>query len=132
MIRYLELEEVLQLHRLVIAHSGGAEGIRDSGGLESALAQPRMVFDSQELYPSLAEKAAALGFSLINNHLFIDGNKRIGHAAMETFLILNGVEIQASVDEQERTILQVAAGQMNREAFVIWLQSQLSAAADLP
>src|SRR6266571_3420897 len=101
MIHYLTVEEVLELHRMALEQSGGLGGVRDLGGLESALAQPQMTFGGQELYPSLAEKAAALGFSLICNHPFADGNKRVGHAAMETFLVLNGYELTAGVDEQE-------------------------------
>lgn len=125
MIRYLTVEEVLELHRLVLEKSGGLVGIRDLGGLDSALAQPQMAFGGQDLYPSLAEKAAALGFSLVCNHPFADGNKRVGHAAMETFLVLNGWELVAGVDEQEQVILRVAAGSMKREGFTAWVQSHL-------
>ena len=122
MMRYLTLIEVLELHRRIIAQSGGTLGVRDFGLLESAIAQPRMTFAGEELYASLSEKAAALGFSIIMNHPFIDGNKRTGHAALETFLVLNGMEISASVDKQENVILVIASGKMNREAFVEWLQ----------
>lgn len=122
MIRYLTLVEVLELHRWILEQSGGASGIRDVGLLESAIAQPRMTFGQQDLYPNLLEKAAALGFSMIMNHAFIDGNKRIGHAVTEAFLILNGIEISASVEEQERVILAIAAGTLGREKFVEWLQ----------
>jgi death-on-curing protein len=125
MIRYLTLEEILELHRLVLEQSGGLAGVRDLGGLESALAQPQMTFGGQDLYPGLAEKAAALGFSLVCNHPFADDNKRIGHAAMETFLVLNGWELAAEVDEQEQIILQLAAGSMKREEFTGWVQSHL-------
>jgi death-on-curing protein len=125
MIRYLTVEEVLELHRLVLEQSGGLDGVRDLGGLDSALAQPQMTFAGQELYPSLAEKAAALGFSLIGNHPFLDGKKRVGHAAMETFLVLNGWELTAGVDEQEQVVLQVAAGRLKREEFTAWVQSHL-------
>jgi death on curing protein len=97
MIRYLTLEEVLELHRLALEQSGGLDGVHDFGGLDSAVAQPQMAFGGQELYPSLADKAAALSFSLVCNHPFIDGNKRVEHAAMETFLVLNGWEIAAGV-----------------------------------
>jgi death-on-curing protein len=97
MIRYLTLVEVLNLHRQIIEQSGGALGIRDLGALQSALAQPRMTFSGEDLYSTLVDKAAALGFSIIMNHPFVDGNKRTGHAAMETFLVLNGLEISASV-----------------------------------
>ena len=116
-MRYLTLREVLELHRRIIAQSGGSLGVLNFGALESALAQPRMTFGREELYPSAAEKALALGYSLIKNHPFVDGNKRTGHAAMETFLVLNGFEIEASVDEQERVILAIASGQMDRAAF---------------
>jgi len=84
-----------------------------------------MTFDGQELYPTVADKAAALGYSLVMNHPFVDGNKRVGHAAMETFLVLNGHEIAASVDEQERVMLGVAAGTISREDFTVWVRSQL-------
>lgn len=109
MMRFLTLIEVLALHRMVIEQSGGAFGIRNVGLLESAIAQPRMTFGGEDLYPSLLEKAAALGFSIIMNHPFVDGNKRTGHAATETFLVLNGMEINASVDKQERLVLAIAA-----------------------
>ncbi|MDA0265597.1 MAG: type II toxin-antitoxin system death-on-curing family toxin [Cyanobacteria bacterium] len=112
MIRFLTLIEVLELHRQIIEQSGGAFGIRDIGLLESAIAQPRMTFGGEDLYPSLLEKAAALGFSIIMNHPFVDGNKRIGHAATEIFLVLNGMEINASVDEQERMVLAIASGEL--------------------
>jgi death-on-curing protein len=125
MIRYLTLEEVLELHRLALEQSGGLDGLRDLGGLESALVQPQMAFGGQELYPSLADKAAALGFSLVCNHPFVDGNKRVGHAAMETFLVLNGWELVAGVDEQEQVILRLAAGGLKREEFTAWVHSHL-------
>ena len=79
-------------------------------------------FDGAELYPTLVDKAAALGFSLIQGHPFIDGNKRIGHAAMEVFLVLNGFELRASIDEQEAVVLALAAGNMTREVFADWIR----------
>jgi death-on-curing protein len=81
-----------------------------------------MTFGGEDLYSSLFEKAAALGFSIIMNHPFVDGNKRTGHAATETFLVLNGMEINALVDEQEHVVLAIASGKMEREIFVEWLQ----------
>ncbi|MEG4118398.1 type II toxin-antitoxin system death-on-curing family toxin [Microcoleus sp. N9_B4] len=122
---YLTLEQILDIHHQVIGQTGGGLGITNRGLLESAFAQPKMTFGGQELYTTLAEKAAALGFSLIKNHPFLDGNKRTGHAAMEVFLILNGFEINANVEEQERVILQVASGEMTREEFTHWLQSAI-------
>ncbi|AFY79353.1 death-on-curing family protein [Pleurocapsa sp. PCC 7327] len=127
MMRFLTLIEVLELHRRVIDQSGGTFGLRDVGLLESAIAQPRMTFGGEDLYPSLLEKAAALGLSIIINHPFVDGNKRTGHAAMETFLVLNGMEINASVDEQERVVLAIASGELGRKAFVEWLQKNTTA-----
>lgn len=121
-MRYLTLVEVLDLHRRIIEQSAGAMGIRDLGLLESAIAQPRMTFGSEDLYSTVIDKAVALGFSIIMNHPFVDGNKRTGHAAMETFLILNGLEISASVDEQEQVILALASGVVGRETFTEWLQ----------
>ena len=120
-MRYLALAEVLELHRRIIESTGGADGVRDLGALQSALAQPAATYGGQDLYPSLPEKAAALGFSLIQNHAFVDGNKRVGHAAMETFLVLNGAELDSAVAEAERTILDVAAGHLKREAFTEWV-----------
>ncbi len=77
------------------------------------------------MYPALVEKAAALGFSLVQGHAFVDGNKRVGHAAMETFLILNGSEIDAPVDDQERLILDLAAGRIGRSHLVDWLRQHV-------
>jgi death on curing protein len=121
-MRYLTVGEVLELHRQVITRTGGSAGVRDQGALESAVVQPCMPFSEEDLYPTLVEKAAALGFSLIQNHPFVDGNKRVGHAAMEMFLVLNSYQIVASVDEQEQIILQVVAGKLKREGFTDWLR----------
>lgn len=122
MIRYLFLAEVLELHKSVIERWGGAIGIRDLGALESALAQPRQSFAGQDLYPDITSKAAALCYSLVLNHPFVDGNKRIGHAAMETFLIVNGYELRATVDEQEQLMLELAAGNLSRDIFAEWVK----------
>jgi death-on-curing protein len=124
-IRYLRLVEVLDLHHQVIQQSQGIMGIRDLGSLESAIAQPRMTFGGQDLYPKILDKASALGFSIVMNHPFVDGNKRTGHAAMETFLVLNGLEINAFVDEQEQVILALASGKLERNAFTNWLSKAL-------
>ncbi|MBL6987007.1 MAG: type II toxin-antitoxin system death-on-curing family toxin [Methylobacter sp.] len=124
-MQLLTLGQVLKLHQRVIEQSGGAMGIRNQEGLESALAQTRMSYADQEQYPTLIEKVAALGFSLINNHPFVDGNKRIGHAALEVTLLMNGYEIQADVDSQEVVILAVVASNINRQGFLEWLQGHI-------
>lgn len=125
-MRYLTLGEVVELHQRVLAASGGASGVRDLGLLESALAQPKATFGGADLYQTLPDKAAALGFSLVANHPFLDGNKRVGHAAMEVFLVLNGYEIEASVDDQERLMLDVAAGAIDRATVARWLEKHVT------
>ena len=124
-MQFLTLKQILILQQRVIERSGGATGIRDKNILESAVAQPYMSYDGRDLYPTLIEKVSALGFSLINNHPFLDGNKRIGHAAIEVTLLMNGFEIQADVNEQEGVILAIAAGEMTRESFLKWLQKHV-------
>ena len=121
-MNYINLDKILALHNHIIETSGGSAGIRDHGGLESAIAQPRMTFGGQDLYPTVEEKASAFCFSLIQNHPFVDGNKRVGHAAMEVFLISNGYRIDATVDMQEQIILGVASGEVSREQLVKWLK----------
>jgi death-on-curing protein len=96
--------------------------VRDIGALLSAVAQPRVSFAGKDLYPTLEEKAAALMFSLIQNHPFMDGNKRLGHAAAEALLALNGVQLLASVDDAEKVVLEVAAGKCSREQLLSWVR----------
>ena len=122
-MRYLTFAEVLYIHEQVLARSGGHPGLRDLSALESALSQPKASAGGVDAYPSLEEKAAALCYSLCLNHPFMDGNKRVAHAVMETFLILNGKEIQSSVGEQEKLMLGVAAGTVNRDQLREWLLS---------
>ena len=121
-MRYLSLGEIVDLHQALLDQTGGATGIRDLGGLESALAQPRATFDGADLHPTVVQKAAALGFSLTLNHPFVDGNKRVAHAAMEVFLLLNGQELVGTVDEQERLMLDLADGQITRGQLTDWLE----------
>lgn len=125
-MRYLTLSEVLELHHRLIQTFGGADGIRDIRGLESAIAQPRMTFDGEELYPTIIEKSVALGYSIIKNHPFVDGNKRVAHAAMEVFLILNGYEITSTIDEQEKVVLRVASGEISRDELEDWARANIA------
>ena len=127
-MRYLTLGEVLVLHQRLLELAGGGHGLRDLGALESAVAQPRMTSGGEDLYPDLVSKGAALGFSLIKNHPFVDGNKRVGHAALETFLRLNHHELESPVDEAERVILGVAAGTIDREGLQNWIQQSIRSA----
>ncbi len=120
-MRYLSLPEVLEIHRRILRQSGGAGGVRDLRAIQSALAQPEMSFGGKDLYPTIQAKATAICFSLVMNHPFVDGNKRVGHAVMETFLVLNGHELRADIDDAERVILQLADGQLSREEFLGWV-----------
>jgi death on curing protein len=121
------LRQLNRVAGLVIAHSGGNGGLRDLNALESALAQPMMTFDGADLYPTLDTKAGAISYSLIQNHSFIDGNKRIGHATMEVLLVINGLEIDASIDEQETLFVGVASGELSRAALTEWIEEHLAA-----
>jgi death on curing protein len=130
-MRYVTLGEILDLYLKVMAQSGGKAGVRNVSILESCLAQPRMTFEGRDLYESLPEKAAALCHSLIANHPFIDGNKRIGQTAAETFLLLNGYELSASIDEQESVIIRVASGQVPRRDLAVWFSAHTIRAKDI-
>lgn len=123
-MRYLTLGEVLEIQRRVLHQTGGSPGVRDLAALESALAQPRITFEGRDLYPTVIEKASALMFSLVENHGFVDGNKRTGHAAGEVFLLLNGYELEANVEEQECVMLELASGVLGRDGFTQWLGSR--------
>lgn len=126
-MRHLTLGELIELHRRIIDRTGGSDGVRDLELAESALAQTRISFDGVELYPTLALKGAALCFSLVMNHPFVDGNKRIGHAAMEVFFVLNGFELTADVNDSEVVILRLAAGELERVAFEDWVVRHMTA-----
>lgn len=125
-MRYLTLGEVLALHRAVVSATGGADGLRDMGALESAVAQPKATFDGVDLYPTVVENASSLAFGLAMNHPFVDENKRVAHAAMAVFLELNGLSIEATIDEQEQLMLHLAAGSVSRQQLTTWLTGHVS------
>lgn len=122
MIR-LTKEQVISIHTSIIEATGGADRVRDNGLLESALQAPFQTFSGADLYPSLFQKAARLGFSLVSNHPFVDGNKRIGVHTMLVFLALNGVEIECTQKELADVGLSLADGKMNGEELLSWLCS---------
>jgi death-on-curing protein len=122
MIR-LTTKQVISLHSSLIEATGGTDGVRDIGLLESALEAPFQTFDGKDLYPALIQKAARLGQSLISNHPFVDGNKRIGIHTMLVFLAANGVEIECTQKELIDVGLSLADGTMNAEKLLIWLSS---------
>ena len=121
-MRYITLSELLVLYAMVIRWTGGVTGIRDQAALESGVAQPMTACGGRELYSSIEEKATALCFSLVTDRPFVDGNKRIGHAALEVFLVLNSLELVAEVDDSEATILALACGELSREELLAWVK----------
>ncbi len=120
MIRLTE-KQIISMHSSLIAETGGLDGVRDNGLLESALETPFQTFDGEDIYPSLLQKAARLGFSLVANHPFVDGNKRIGIHAMLVFLAINGVEINCTQEELINVGLSLADGSMKFEELCRWL-----------
>jgi death on curing protein len=122
-MRYLTPEQVLFIHARLIAATGGEHGVRDLGLLQSAVARPQAVFDGKELYPDIHHKAAALLESLVNNHPFIDGNKRTGLTAAAMFLKINEYSLNASNREVESFVLSVASGGQTFDSILAWFQS---------
>ena len=116
-------EKVLLLHSLIAQETGGDAGVRDYGLLESALESAYQTFDGIELFPTKEEKAAKLGFSLISNHAFVDGNKRVGMYIMLAFLEMNGIHVSPENDDVIRVGLAVASGEMKYEDILNWIRS---------
>jgi death-on-curing protein len=121
---YLSLEQILALHKAQIDEYGGAHGLREMGGLESAMARPQMTFGGEDLYKDVPDKAATLWHSLVMNHPFIDGNKRIGAMAAELFLGINGVDLLATNEQLVEITLATARGEMSAEALAIWIRQR--------
>ena len=117
-------EKVLLLHQLMAEATGGDVGVRDEALLESALENVYATFDGIELYPTKEKKAARLGFSLISNYAFVDGNKRIGIYIMLSFLELNGIRIEATNDEVYSLGMKVADGSADYEYILSWIKSR--------
>ena len=117
----LNKEQIKYLHNKMIQETGGRNGIRDEGLLDSALSAPFQSFGGMELYPSMFGKAARLCYGLIKNHAFFDGNKRIGIYAMLVFLELNGVEIECNEEELIALGLEIASGKIEEKDVGIWI-----------
>ncbi len=119
-------EKVLRLHQLIAEETGGSIGVRDEGLLESALETAFSSFGGQEFYPTKEEKGARLGYNLISNHAFVDGNKRIGVYVMLTFLEVNGIRLECTDDELVDVGIRVADGSMDYEALLVWVRDHRS------
>ena len=117
----LSKNHLLMLHGQLIAETGGIDGLRDEGMLESAMSAPFQSFAGEDVYPSLQQKAARLCFGLVKNHPFIDGNKRIGAHAMLVFLALNGIELDYTQEELSGVILALAAGEIDQNGLLRWI-----------
>ena len=115
-------EKVKLLHRLLAVATGGSVGVRDEGLLDSALESAFSGFGDREFYPSKEEKGARLGYALISNHAFVDGNKRIGMYIMLTFLEMNGIRIRCTDEELVQIGLSVADGSMKYEELLQWVR----------
>ena len=120
-MKTLSKRQILMLHQQLVEQTGGSDGIRDEGLLDSALSAPFQSFDNMDVYPSLQQKAARLCFGLVKNHPFADGNKRIGAHAMLVFLAVNGVELTYTQAELSDIILQVAASEKEYPDLLDWL-----------
>lgn len=121
-MKYLYPKQVLYLYQQIIQQSGGTIGLRDEGVLESAVYRPQASCGGQDLYPDLFSKAAALGHSIISNHPFVDGNKRVGFEAMRLLLRLNGYDLHASLEAKYDVVIALAKGQRTEQAIADWLQ----------
>ncbi|MBR7178395.1 MAG: type II toxin-antitoxin system death-on-curing family toxin [Oscillospiraceae bacterium] len=121
MIRFSK-EKVKLLHKMIAQETGGSVGIRDEGLLDSALEAAFSGFAGQEFYPTKEEKGARLGYNLISNHAFVDGNKRIGMYVMLTFLEVNGIRMDCTNEDVATVGLAVAAGSMGYEELLTWVR----------
>jgi death-on-curing protein len=121
---YLDIDQILFIHRSQIQRFGGLKGLRDRGALQAAIARPQMTFGGEDLYPELPDKVAALMHSLVMNHPFVDGNKRVGAHAAIAFLIANGFVPEFSPRELVEITLATARGEMSAEALAIWIRQR--------
>ena len=124
-MKILSKRQILMLHSALVAQSGGLDGIRDEGLLDSALNVPFQTFAEQDLYPTVLEKAVRLGYGLICNHPFLDGNKRIGTHVMLVFLEINQLSLSYEDEELISTILQTASGMLDYNGLLNWVKAHL-------
>jgi death-on-curing protein len=122
----ISLNEVLAIHNILIEQFGGAKGVRDNDGLESAINRPFQTFDGQELYPEAFDKAAAIFESIISNHPFIDGNKRTAYVLLRLFLREHKLDIEATEDEKFNFVMKAASGGLNIDEIKAWIKSRLT------
>lgn len=120
-MKTLDKELIISIHSQLISTFGGSDGIKDENMLESAIYAPFQTFSGEDLFPTIYQKAARLGFGLVSNHPFIDGNKRIAAHAMLIFLDLNGIEIQYTNDELSEIFLAIADNRAKYDDLLSWI-----------
>ncbi|NGX33075.1 MAG: Toxin Doc [Candidatus Anoxychlamydiales bacterium] len=124
-ITFLSFEQILKIHKNQIINYGGILSIRDKNLLKSAIAQPRITFKGKFLHENIFQMAAAYLFHIVNNHPFIDGNKRTGFVVAYIFLKINKIEINISNESVEKMVLKIAQGKVKKHEIAIWLNSKL-------
>ena len=117
----LSKQQILILHSQLISETGGSDGLRDVGLLESAINSPFQQFGNEDLYPTIQQKVSRLCFGLVNNHPFVDWNKRIGAHVMLVFLALNGIELEYTQYELSSTILKLASSEISYQQLTRWI-----------
>ena len=121
----IELRDVLNIHNILIDKFGGSKGVRDQGSLESAINRPFASFDNQDLYPTPSDKAAAILESILINHPFVDGNKRIAYVLMRLILLDNGLDLVANQDDKYKMVISASTGDIRFDDIKKWIVTRL-------
>lgn len=122
---WVSAEDVISIHARVIQRSGGMDGLRDRAALEAAIAAPLQSFEGQDLYPTVLEKIARIGYGLASNHAFVDGNKRIGAMMVQLLLGWNGYSLQLQRGELADMFIAIADGQAGQQELLAWMRAHL-------
>ena len=121
----IELRDVLNIHKILIDKFGGSKGVRDQGSLESAINRPFASFDNQDLYPTPSDKAAAILESILINHPFVDGNKRIAYVLMRLILLDNGLDLVANQEDKYKMVISASTGDIRFDDIKKWIVTRL-------
>lgn len=121
----ISIDEVLQIHKILIERFGGTDGVRDRSLLDSSISRPFNTFDQQDLYPSIIDKSAAVIESIVRNHPFIDGNKRTGYTLMRLLLLTDGLDIKATEDEKYDFVISIAKGELSFDKIKSWIAAKV-------
>ena len=127
----LTYDQIMNIHSVIVDAAGNTDGVRDSGLVEAALAAPFMTFGGEDPHPSIEEKASILCYDLIQNHCFLDGNKRIGVMSMLVFLRINGVSLSFSDKELSDLGYGIASGVLKKDDIRVWVNTHIESTTDL-